>query len=114
MFKEKPTAPDTLNSDERVIWEMVIGCHQWDWLLDDQLPVLIAYCRHTVAADRLSKKINKHKDIFLEADVDAFLKASDIYLELLDAHGRESEAILAAATTLRITHQAKFEDDRLN
>ncbi len=102
-FKEKPRAPSTLSPDERVLWDTVVGVHQYDWLSPDQVPILVQYCRHTIEAGFLTDRI---ADLKAEKNPENF---ETRYNRLLGMRERETRASIAMARTLRITHQAKFQ-----
>jgi len=86
-LKEKPRAPSDLNPDERALWDVVIGVHQYDWLELDQVPVLVRYCRHAVAGDQIAKALHRYDDIFEAGLPDD--KVLNGWLKLLAAQERE-------------------------
>lgn len=100
---DKPRAPKVLSDEEEKVWVSVIDVHEQAWLSQDQTPVLVQYCRHTIAAQRISQLIHNKEEA----------KTVDVkdYIELLKAQERESRAITALARSLRITNQSRYQSN---
>jgi len=105
---EKPKAPEGLSERQQKTWDSVVGAHEQGWLSEDQKPILVQYCRHIAAAWRIAQiiqvlqgRIGKGED---------YLDLLGPYNKLLAAQERESRAIIAAARTLRITNQSRYQN----
>lgn len=111
--KPKPVdivPPSMLSDAERTVWDTVLNNIEPGWITLAQLPLLVAYCRHIVSADRHTDIIrhlenewmsNKLGDI--EQDMSVFLKNSARAHKMRET---ETRSAISIATKLRITNQA--------
>lgn len=95
---ERQLPPDDLAAEEAEIWAAVVNTFPADWFTPATAPVLAQYCRHVIHARRLS-------DWLQRATSDPGLTAKS-YDRLLKMQERESRAIAALATKMRISQQA--------
>src|SRR3954468_15165080 len=90
--------PDDLADDEAGVWMAVVNTFPADWFTPATAPVLAQYCRHVIHARRLGDWLQR-----ATSDPDLSAKAYD---RLLKMQERESRAIAALATKMRISQQA--------
>lgn len=95
---QRLSAPHDLNDEEIEVWVMVVNSHSADWFTDSIRPLLTQYCRHTIAARRISELLEK---IYSSPNA-TFNDVS----ELLQMQARESAALTSIATKLRVTNQS--------
>ena len=74
------------------------------WLTREQHPLLVQYCRHILSARRLAQWLARL------GTVDEF--DADLWLRLQREQVAQSRALMALATKMRITHQARRSPDR--
>ena len=97
----RPTAPDELTDEEAAVWDGIVGRMPGGWLTREQHPLLIQYCRHTIAARRLSQLIHQAEGPEVEWDEERWLR-------LQRAQAQQSATLAALATKMRISHQARY------
>lgn len=95
---ERPQPPARLNGAGREVWIGVADSLPADWFNGAALPVLEQYCAHAAEARRLGELIS-------QAIADPDLQVSD-YDRLLRMRERESRAMVALATKMKITQQS--------
>ena len=95
---ERLKAPPELTDEETEIWAGVVNAEAADWFSASTIPLLVQYCRHTVAARRVAELIER-------ATGDKNLKARD-YDRLLKMQDRESRQISWLASKMRIAQQS--------
>lgn len=98
---QRPDAPYTLDDEETAVWWNSVNALRADWFTGETLPILANYCRHVVAADRVSALIRKAEQG----------KSLDVpeYERLLKMRIRESQAAATLATRLRMTPQSSYD-----
>src|SRR4051812_12927427 len=92
------TAPPELTDEETEIFAATVAAEPADWFPASTIPLLVQYCRHTVAARRVAELIER-------ATGDKNLKAKD-YDRLLKMQDRESREISWLASKMRIAQQS--------
>lgn len=90
--------PSELSADEAEVWTAIVNAEAADRFSPSTVPLLAQYCRHVVNASHIGGII-----ALAMADPDLRLGAYD---QLLKMQERESRAIAALATKMRITQQA--------
>jgi hypothetical protein len=101
---DRPSAPHDLTDEETEVWVVVVESLPADWFGPSTIPLLVQYCRHAVQARRLGQLIEKatgKKDLEL-ADYDRLLKMQQ----------RESMALAALATKMRISQQSTYDKSK--
>lgn len=101
---ERLTAPAQLSKEEADVWRAVTNRMPADWFTPETVPLLTQYCRHTVRADRVAEMIT-----LAEVDPDLGLKEYDRLLKMQD---RETRAIAALATKMRISQQSTYDKSK--
>jgi hypothetical protein len=94
----RQTAPHDLTDEETEVWAAVVNSWPADWFSPGTVPILTQYCRHVVQARRVAELIE-------QATGDPKLSVKD-YDRLLKIQDRESRAISALATKMRISQQS--------
>lgn len=94
--RQKP--PHDLTDEETEVWAAVVGTEPADWFSPSTVPLLAQYCRHVVHARRVAELVER-------ALSDPELSIKD-YDRLLKMQERESRAIAALATKMRVSQQA--------
>jgi hypothetical protein len=99
---KRPEPPDDLTDEQSHEWRAIVNRLPADWFPRETHGLLTQYCRHIVAARRLSDLIEhiERKDTI---DLDEYDKA-------LKMQEREGRAISSLATRMRISQQASFTD----
>lgn len=95
---ERPKAPHDLTDEEVEVWAAVVNALPADYFKPDSLPLLSQYSRHVIQARRIAALIE-------QATSDTTLKVDD-YERILRMQARESSAIAALATKMRIAQQS--------
>lgn len=99
----RPDAPDDLTEDEECIWRDTVAHEAADVFGTSALQQLLRdYCRHVVAAKRLSDMIEAAMS---SGDAQVELKDLDTLLRMRD---RETKAVADKATKLRLTNQSRY------
>ncbi|MGZ6316312.1 MAG: hypothetical protein ACXWNQ_03555 [Anaerolineales bacterium] len=97
----RPDAPYSLRDPAEVaVWRMVVAAMPADYFRPTHFKLLIQYCRHSVAADRVAQLI------------ETFCKKRKIncpeYASLLAMQNAESGAIIRLSRQLRLSPQAVY------
>lgn len=95
---ERQRAPHDLTDEETEIWVAIVDCEPADKFSPATCPLLAQYCRHVVQARRIAELVE-------QATGDPELSVND-YDRLLRMQDRESRAISALATKMRLSQQA--------
>ena len=98
----RPEPPDGLPVAEAEVWTSTVSAMPARWFNQAHVPLLSAFCRHVVRANRLAKLV----DAFDRIEDDAGLQRLDKLLAMAE---RESRAVTACARAMRITHQAQSQ-----
>jgi hypothetical protein len=99
----RPDPPEDLTELEAAVWVTTVVHEPADFFGTSALQQLLKdYCRHVVAAERLSTVIEKHMSV---EDSDVSLRDLDLYLRMRD---RETRAVADSATKLRLTNQSRY------
>jgi hypothetical protein len=98
---QRPDAPYSLDDEESAVWWATVNALRADWFTGETLPMLANYCRHVVAADRISSLIRK-------TERGESLDVPE-YERLLKMRIRETQAAATLATRLRITQQSSYD-----
>lgn len=91
-------APHDLTDEETEVWAAVVNAEPADWFSPSTVPLLAQFCRHVIHARRIAELIER-----ATADSTLALEAYDLLLKMQE---RESRAIAALATKMRITQQS--------
>lgn len=94
----RPDAPYDLTDEQSAEWWAVVNRLPADWFPRETHGMLAQYCRHVVAARRVAQLMTA-----TEAETDFDLVKYNILLRMQD---RESRALSALATRMRITQQS--------
>jgi hypothetical protein len=101
-FGQRPAPPACLTDEESKDWLVIVNRLPADWFPEESWPLLIAYCRHIAAANRIYEQMSKTGDL---ADADN-LKLFD---RLGKMHERETRTQAVLATKLRLTQQSRMQ-----
>jgi hypothetical protein len=99
--------PESLSDLEAEIWVMVVDALPADWFGRDQLPLLLAYCKHSARAQLLDEQIDTFDRQWLKDD-DGLKR----YDKLLGMRERETRQITSLARSMRITQQSRTHKDK--
>jgi hypothetical protein len=95
---QRPDSPYDLNDEESVEWWAIVNRMPADWFGRETHPMLTQLCRHTVSARRVSQLI-------AQIEKGETLDVRE-YGYLLGLRERETKAICALSTKMRLSHQA--------
>lgn len=97
----RPDAPEELTNEQAVEWRAVVNRMPAEWFQRETHGLLVQYCRHVVAARRVSQLIEQHEDgeKFSVEDYDRLLKMQE----------REGRAMSSLATRMRISQHATYD-----
>lgn len=100
----RPDPPAELTDEQAAEWRAVVNRLPADWFQRETYPLLAQYCRHVVAARRVSQLIANHEEgeTFSVEDYDRLLKMQE----------REGRAISSLATRMRISQHATYDKKR--
>ena len=96
----RPDPLPELTDEQAEEWRAIAAALPGDWFSRDNLPLLAAYCRHIVAMRHVAQLITAE-----EAKVKLDLARFD---RLLGMQDRESRAMSALATRMRISQQSTY------
>lgn len=99
----RPEAPVELTPEQADVWRQVVDAMPADWFPAETHPLLMQYCRHTIEARRVAQLIDQECSR-LETDVSA-------YTELLKVQAKETGALKAMASAMRLSQQSSRRDD---
>jgi hypothetical protein len=99
-----PPAPDCLTDDQKAEWESITASLPAGWFKREQYGLLAAYCQHATAAKLLARMIDTYHPAWLAEP--AGLARFD---KLLGMRERETKAMAALATRMRLTQQARYQ-----
>ena len=95
----RPDPPTELTEAQATLWQTIVGEMPVDWLIAGAAPLLTAYVRHVSSADVLARVIN---GVDLTKDL-------DLYDQLTRMACRESAAICALSTKMRLAPSNRFD-----
>ena len=98
----RPPAPDCLTAQEAQTWREIVESVPGGWVSRPQEPLLVAYCRHVRAADRLSTMVDNCKPDLKDG---SSLRRFD---KILSMRERETKALSSLATRMRLTQQSQM------
>lgn len=96
-------APYDLTDEQAEVWRATLGSLPPDWVEIGAHPALAAYCRTTTTLRRLGQLI-------AQAEADSEFNPRE-YLDLVKAHGAQSQVIKTLSTALRLTPQTRQRAD---
>jgi hypothetical protein len=103
----RPAPPRELSDEEGEEWCAIVDRLPADWFARETHALLVQYCRHIVAARRISQLI---------AAIQAVEKAEDFnfkaYHDALKMQQRESGILASLATKMRISQQSSYDKSR--
>ncbi|MBD8902767.1 hypothetical protein MBTS_11025 [Methylobacterium bullatum] len=101
---QRPDAPYDLTDEQSEEWWAVVNRMPADWFPRETHSMLAQYCRHVVAARRVSQLIGNAEgsDPF---DVEA-------YDRLLKMQEREGRALSSLATRMRLSQQTTYDKSK--
>src|SRR5262245_10001598 len=99
---DRPEPPADLTSRQAEEWRAVVGRMPSGWFKREHYGTLAAYCRHTCRAEDVEKELASAS---LATDLERYEK-------LARAAERETRSLIAAARTLRITHQSQYDEKK--
>jgi hypothetical protein len=102
---QRPDAPYELTDEQASEWHKVVGSMPADWFPVETHGLLTQYCKHVVAARRVSQLI--------DAEEKAEKLDLDAYDTLLKMQDRESKIMGQLATRMRITQQSTMRVETL-
>lgn len=101
---ERPQPPIDLSDEQAAEWVLVVNRLPADWFPDETHGLLAQYCRHIVAARRISALIARAEEAE-EFDVREY----DILLKMQEREGR---AMSSLATRMRLTQQTTYDKSK--
>jgi hypothetical protein len=107
---ERPPPPEELGEAEAEEWRAIAGRMPPDWFTRESHPLLVAYCRHIVAARVLAADMAK----FMRFPPEMRLTSDgiDLYDKLRKMADRESRVITTLATKMRLSQQSRYTENR--
>lgn len=101
---ERPRPPMELTKEQSAEWREVVNRLPADWFPRETHGLLAQYCRHIVAARRVSQLIDamESEENFNVEDYDRLLKMQE----------REGRALSSLATRMRITQQTTYDKSK--
>lgn len=97
----RPAPPVDLSPEGAELWQAIVNANPADLFTPGSAPLLVQLCRHVIAARRVAGWLAR-----IEASEEALDEA--LWFKLLDRQDRESKAIAALATRLRLTPQSRY------
>lgn len=103
----RPTPPSELSDEEADEWRAIVDRLPADWFARETHVLLVQYCRHIIAARRVSQLIAAIQESASVEDFD--FKA---YHDALKMQQRESAILASLATKMRISQQSTYDKSR--
>lgn len=106
-------APYELGEAESYVWNSVVQCNPPDWFSPATYPLLMAYCRHVVAANHIADWITAElEDAARAAGGQAtYGNYPTIGIDkLLTMQAQQSRAIAMLATKMRLAQQSTIDE----
>jgi hypothetical protein len=102
----RPNAPATLSKAQLEVWDQTVaGEAAAMFRTPATQQLLMGYCRHVESANMLAKMVD---DFLPEWMIES--SGLDRYNRLLMMRDRETRAVSAVATKLRITNQSRYDE----
>jgi len=95
----RPSPPAQLTEQQAQVWQDIVDTQPGGWFRPAEEPLLVAFCRHVVAANLISEMV----DAFARKEGDV----NDLD-RLLRMRERETRAISSLATRMRFTQQSRM------
>jgi hypothetical protein len=102
IMDSRPIAPDQLTAEEAEHWDIIVQRLPAGNFSPEVFPVLIAYIRHSSAADLVSNEITRWEPNWRDAD-----GGLERYEKLLKMRERETKNLVSCGRALRITNHAR-------
>ena len=115
---QPPDPPPELGDAEQAIWRGITGKMPPGWFSADNVPMLKELCRHIRHADELAADLEVVREALaaikerITADpalLEQTLELTKSRINLMRAHGYQSERIGNLSTKLRLTNQSRYE-----
>jgi hypothetical protein len=101
----RPPPPAYLDPPATKLWKAIVADSPSGWFTVAQEPLLAGFCSHASTAEFISKLIDKARPADLLVDRDKLRR----YTRLLGMRARETAALAALATKMRLTQQAQIQ-----
>src|SRR5690606_36227062 len=114
----RPDPPEELTAEQAEEWRAVVNRLPADWFPRETHGMLAQYCRHVVAARRVSQMIQALEEEMAQAAEEGtdrasiLLSAAKAMDRLYKMQEREGRALSSLATRMRITQQATYDPKR--
>jgi hypothetical protein len=112
----RPDAPGDLTNEQAAEWRAVVDRMPADWFQRETHALLAQYCRHVVAARRISELIRGFEtELARTVEQDGVSKlaitlaAAETLDRLLKMQEREGRAMSSLATRMRLTQQTSYD-----
>jgi phage terminase small subunit len=102
---DRPEPPAELTDEQAEEWQAVVDRLPADWFQAEHYPVLADYCRHVCRARFVARVLDAFPAQELETD-----EGVRRFDKLSNAAERETRAVLACARSMRLTHQARYDE----
>ena len=103
--RQRPPPPEELTKDQAELWRKVVASLPGGWIHAEHFPILCDYVRHAIRARDLAARVDS-TDVSKVGLLGG--PGMDSYIKLRSAAESEGRAMLAAARTLRLTHQSQL------
>ena len=100
-----PAPPAYLDASATKLWNAIVADSPSGWFTVAQEPLLAGFCCHASTAEFISKLIDKERLDDLLGDRDKLRR----YCGLLGMRARETAAMSALATKMRLTQQSQIQ-----
>lgn len=113
----RPDPPSDLSDEQADEWRAVVNRLPADWFPRETWGMLAQYCRHVVAARRVSEMIEAlesevRADSAEKGQAVAVLSAAKAMDRLFKMQEREGRAISSLATRMRLTQQTTYDKSK--
>ncbi len=102
-FRERPAPPSELTLEQSEEWRAIAARMPLDWFPREIHALLCAYVRHIVNARHVAKLIEAAGDMDV-GDRTALMRLN----RLLGMQHRQTNSMMALATTMRLTNQSRY------
>jgi len=101
----RPDAPYDLDDQETIVWRDVVEAMPADHFIPANYHILTQYCRHVVEARRIEQLIKDYKKNRADFNYKTYAELQQVALS-------QSKMIHKLATSMRLTQQANFRQNR--
>lgn len=99
---QRPEPPEGLSDAESAVWRSVVATKPSDWFTADTFPLLVEYCRASIAAQQTAAALEKYTTV--PTGPTKFAR----FLALRKLQDTQGRLLATLATKMRLAQQSKY------